>query len=582
MKNFLIGCFMIFCLLSFSNIKADQANDCISCLDNNGDNYLDKCTVIMVGKNASTDGSVISTHTCDCGLCDWTWRYVPAKDHKDGALRRVYYFNQFKTPPPAQGLRWDQYEANFTGLSIPQVSHTYGYLHGMFGYMNDNQVSIGESTIGCRKGLNNPTAKFDITFLTLIAMERAKTARQAIKIMGELAEKYGYGASDSGEMLAVSDPHEIWVFEIIPVGPLWSPKSGNPGAVWCAQRIPDDHVSMCPNESRIGEVNINKKNWFMASPNYQSLAIKKKFYNPEKDGKFNWKRSYSPSDYSAAGTNGNRGRMWRFYDLVAPSKKFDPGTNNMDFPFSIKPDKKLSVQEVMNMTRDTFQGTPYAAGKGLLGGPFNNPNHLPYGFKYKDKKYNTPRVFGVNRAEYITVIQCRNWLPNHIGGIVWIAFGAQDTACYMPFYAGVTKIPDSFKIGDHWEFDRKSARWCFDYTDYHVQPMYSYAVKDIRIAQKKWEGGAVKRTARIDRRAKELYQKDPKLAREYLTEYCNNNANLVIDAWWKLGDMLLVKYNHLWIYDIENRKRKRVEYPKWWLEELIKYNKLKPVEEKKK
>jgi dipeptidase len=318
----------------------------------------------------------------------------------------------------------------------------------------------------------------------------------------------------------------------------------------------------------------------MASENYRSFAIKKGYYDPEKDGKFNWKKAYSPSPYSAAGTNGSRGRMWRFYDLVAPSREFDPATPNMEFPFSIKPEKKLSVQDVMNMTRDTFEGTPYAAARGIQGGPFKNPNHLPYGFTLKGKKYNTPRVIGVNRAEYITVTQCRGWLPDHIGGITWVAFGAQDTSCYMPFYAGVTAIPDSFKVGDHWEFDRRSARWAFDYTDYHTQPLYSYAIQDIRKAQEKWEGEAVRRTPRIDQRAQELYREDPDQAREYLTEYCINNAKLVIDAWWELGDRLLVKYNHLWIYDIENRKRKHLEYPEWWLEELVRYNQLEPVEEK--
>jgi len=543
---------------------------------------LDKCTVIMVGKDASADGSVMSTHTCDCGLCDWTWRYVPAQDHPEGTMRRIYYFNQFKTRPPAEGLRWDQYEQDFTGLEIPQPSHTFGYLHGMFGYMNDNQVAIGESTVGCRKGMRNPTAKFDITALTMLAMERATTARHAVRIMGELAEKYGYGASDSGEMLAVSDPDEIWVFEVMPVGPLWSPKTGKPGAVWCAQRVPDDHVSVCPNESRIGEVRIHKKNWFMASENYRTFAEEKGFYDSGKDGPFNWKKAYSPSEYSAAGTNGSRGRMWRFYDLVAPSRNFDPATGNMDYPFSIRPDKKLSVQDVMNMTRDTFEGTPYSATRGMLGGPFQNPNHLPYGFTLKEQKFNTPRVIGVNRAEYVTVTQCRGWLPDHIGGITWIAFGAQTTSCFMPFYAGVTAIPDSFKIGDHWEFDRRSARWAFDYTDYHTQPLYSYAIEDVRKAQREWEGNAVQRTARIDQRALELYRQDPERAREYLTGYCVNNAKLVIDAWWELGDQLLVKYNHLWIYDVKNRKRERVVYPDWWLEELVRYNQLKPVEEEKK
>lgn len=183
----------------------------------------------------------------------------------------------------------------------------------------------------------------------------------------------------------------------------------------------------------------------------------------------------------------------------------------------------------------------------------------------------------MNRSEYTTVTQCRDWLPNPIGGIVWISFGSQNTNCFMPFYQGVTEIPASFEIGDHWEFDRKSARWAFDYVDFHSYVMYSYAIQDVRKAQEKWELAAVERTSDIDEKAMELYTASLDEAREYLTEYCNNNANLVLNAWWKLGDDLLVKYNHLWIYDVNKRERNRPEYPEWWLKELVKYNELKPA-----
>ena len=537
-----------------------------------------------MGKNASTDGSVITTHTCDCGVCDWTWRYIPPADHKSGAKRKIYHFNQFKTKSEDKGLRWDSYEGGFTGLEIPQIPHTYGYLHGIFGYMNDNQVAIGESTIGCRKKMKNPTpsAKFDITMLTLIAMERAKTARDAIKIMGELAEKHGYGNTDTGEMLALSDPDEVWIFEVMPVGPLWTPDSGEPGAVWCAQRVPDNHVSVCPNESRIGEINLKNKNYFMASKNVTSLAVKKGWFDPKGKKPFNWKKAYNPNKHSAVNSHGSRVRLWRFFDLVAPSKKFSPKMLNEDFPFSVIPDKKLSVYDVMKMTRDKCVGTKYDPARGLQGGPFANPNRLPYGFKLNGKKYNTPRIIGVNRAEYVTVTQCRKWLPNPIGGLIWLGFGAQDTSCYMPLYQGITKIPRSFKIGEHFRFDRKSARWAFDYVDFHTQVIYSYAIKDVRKTQEKWEKPAVDRTHTIDKHALELYKKDKSKARQYLTDYCNNNANLVINAWWELGDLLLVKYNHLWHYKIKERKREKIELPDWWLKELVRYNKLKPQPEENK
>ena len=571
--------FFIIILIGLASLVTFQPLHSQDCDVYDNEYALDGCTVVLVGKAASADGSVISTHTCDCGVCDWTWRYVPPADHEEGAMRRIHEIPQFETVHPDEGLRWERLENRYTGLEIPQPKHTFGYLHGMFGYMNDNQVAFGESTIGCRRQLmnNTPAPKFDITMLTLIAMERATTARHAIQIMGELAEKYGYGKSDTGEMLAVSDPNEIWFFEIMPVGPLWTPETGQPGAVWCAQRLPDDHMSVCPNESRIAEIDLDNKEYFMASKNVVSLAVDMGFYDPDGGKPFNWKRAYSPADYSAASSNGNRGRMWRFYDLVAPSQKFSPETNNMDFPFSIKPEKKWSVGEVMDLLRDHFEDTPFYTAKGIAGGPFQNPNHLHYGFTYDGKKYNTPRMIGVNRAEYITVIQCRDWLPNPIGGIVWIGLGGMDTDCFMPFYQGVTRIPRSFEIGDHWEFDRKSARWAFDYVDFHTNVLYSYAIQDVRKAQDKWEKGAIARTKEIDDKALKLYNNSPEKATEYLNDYCNENANSVVSAWWELGDFLLVKYNHLWIYDVENRKRNPIEYPDWWLKELIKYNMMQPV-----
>jgi dipeptidase len=227
------------------------------------------CTVVLVGKEASTDSSVMTTHTADCGVCDWTWRHVPAADHEPGSTRKIYYINQIRTWPPETGGKWEMYTENDTGLEIPQVARTYAYLHGVFGYMNEHQLAIAESTIGNLPKMRNPTpaAKIDITTLTLIAMERCRTAREAIQTMGKLAEKHGYGYHDSGEMLAVADPDEVWVFEIMPVGPLWTPKSVKPGAVWCAQRVPDDQVSVCPNESRIGEIDLDNPDYFMASPN---------------------------------------------------------------------------------------------------------------------------------------------------------------------------------------------------------------------------------------------------------------------------------------------------------------------------
>jgi dipeptidase len=515
------------------------------------------CTVIMVGRTASTDGSVMSTHAADCGVCDFTWHHVPAADHKPGAKRKLYHINQIRTWPPSEGGKWAMVLKDFTGVEIPQVPHTYGYHHAVFGYMNDQQLAIAESTIGNVRKLSNPTPTpaLNITQLTLLAMERCRTAREAIKLMGSLAEQYGYGYHDGGEMLAVSDPREIWVFEIVPVGPLWTPGSGKPGAVWAAQRVPDDHVSVCPNESRIGEIDLNDPDFFMASAHAESFAVESGLYDPKGGKPFSWKRAYSPAEGSAASTEGRRSRMWRFFDLVSPSGNFKPETPNMDFPFSVKPDAKLSAADVMAMTRDKSQGTVFDPVRGIRGGPFRNPNY-----------YKGTRLISVPNVEYTTLTQCRSWLPDPVGGIVWVALGAQDTSCYIPFYAGTTDIPRSFSIGDHFILDRGSARWAFDYVDFHTQVAYSAAIEDVKAAQKKWEGGALERTAEIDALAADLYKRSPKEAVKYVTGYSLNNATNVVNAWWTLGDDLWVKYNHLGAYDAEKRRGGRIPgaSPDWW------------------
>jgi dipeptidase len=517
----------------------------------------DACTSILIGRDASADGSTMTTHTCDCGTCDWTWRHVPSADHKPGAVRKIYHISQYKTWPPTEGLKWDLVEKDFTGLEIPQVAHTYAYHHGMFGYMNEKQVAIGESTIGCQRKLQNPTpsAKLDLSMLTLLAMERSATAREAIQVIGSLAETYGYGFHDDGEMLAIADPREVWMFEIMPVGPLWTPESGKPGAVWCAQRVPDDEVSVCPNESRIGEIDLDNKDFFMASPNAVSLAVDMGFYDPKSGKPFSWKKAYSPVEGGAVSSQGRRSRLWRFFDLVAPSKKFKPETPNMDFPFSVKPDKKISVQDVMAITRDKSQGTIFDPVMGIRGGPFKNPHY-----------YRGTRLISVPNVEYTTLTQCRSGLPDPIGGIVWIALGVQDTSCYIPFYAGASEMPKAFAVGDHFVFSRDSARWAFDYVDFHVQVAYNAAIEDAKAAQKEWEDGAFARIAETDALAAEQIKKNPKQAVRTLTGFGLNNAQNVLKAWWKLGDDLLVKYNHLSQYDAQKRRRGRIPTadPDWW------------------
>jgi dipeptidase len=577
MKKGFIFLLIIFAISAFSgSLVFDQTEKASA--DAVWPEYPEGCTTVLVGKDASADGSVIACQTADCGMCDFTWHYIPAADHEEGAVRKIYHINQIRTWPPEVGGKWANYVEGYTDVDIPEVPHTYAYQHAVFGHMNEHQLGIAESTIGCQRKMRNstPSAVMDITTLTMLAMERCKTAREAIKLMGSLAEKYGYGFHDSGEMLAVADPEEIWLFEIMPVGALWTPKTGKPGAVWCAQRVPDDHVSFCPNESRIGEIDLDNADYFMASPNVVSYAIENEFYDPESGEPFSWKRAYSPSPGSALETRGRRGRLWRLFSLVAPSEEFDPATDGMDLPFSVKPDKKLSVKDVMDITRDKYRGVQFDPTQGIKGGPFANPNYFT-GFQVDKQRYLGPRCISVPNVEYTTITQSRRWLPDPFGGINWIAFGAQDTSCYIPLYCGIVQMPQSFRKGDHFVFDRDSARWAFDYVDYHTQVAYSYAIADVQKAQVKWEDITFQKIKVMDNAALELYEKDPVDAIAFITDFCVNNAKSVVDAWWELGDDLLVKYNHFRIYDPETRRPGRIQTPDWWNKAVVELDKLEPV-----
>lgn len=537
-------------------------------------NYSLGCTSFLVGKDASLDGSTMTVHPCDCGSCDFTFRIVPAADHEPGSTRKIYAISQYETWDPNVGLKWDVVlEEKFTGIEIPQPSHTYAYIHGMFGYINEHQLAMGESSIGCRPEMQSPNAIMNLTELTRIAMERCKTAREAIQLMGELGEKYGYGL-DGGEQLSVADPYEAWQFEIMPVGPLWTPGSDKPGAIWCAQRVPDDHISVTPNESRIGEIDLDNADYFMASSNVISYAIEHKYYDPEGGEPFSWKKAYSPWGKSYINL-----RPWGAYHFLAPSLEIDPMTPNDELPFSVKPDKKVSVKDIMEVCRYHYEGTDFDMTKGLAAGPFGNPNRWrPLNWTIDGEVYSWERPIGTQQSEYVTITQSRSWLPDPIGGIVWIGLGTTDTTCFIPFYAGVNEIPYSFQIGDHWTFDRNAARWAFDYTGFHTQFKYSYAIKDIKEAQYKWEDGAIAEIPKIDKKAYDLYREDPEKAAEFLTEYCMKNAEDVLNAWWNLGDQLLVKYNIGFIYS-EDRQLKQVGYPEWWLKAVIDYDNKKTVKE---
>ena len=582
-KNIILFLTVVFFLVNISlTLIAGNPDNCTECCEPD-----DMCTVMMAGKDATLDGSTLTLQTADCGICDFTFRFVPAMEFEEGDMRKIYSKSQYAAWPtpeevggPIETIKDIYHEEWFTGIEIPQVEKTYSYIHAVFGNINEKQLGINESTIGCRSELRNPNAQICITELTMLAMERCETAREAVQLMGEIAEKYGYGGPDSGEMLAVSDPEEVWAFEIMPAGPLWTPDSGKPGAIWAAQRVPDDEVSFCPNESRIGEIDLDDPANFMASSNVVSFAVEQKFYDPESGEPFKFNMAYSPKTDSAISSGGSRARMWRLFDLVAPSKEFSAELPNNEFPFSAKPDQKVSAQDFMVMSRDTYKGTQFAPGEGVSGGPYGNPRYYNRPIVLDDKNYSSPRLISLNTAEYTTIIQLRNWLPDEIGGILWIALGGQDTSCYIPFYAGVNDIAEPFTVGNHWEMNRESARKAMDYVDFHTAVAYNVIIEDVKEAQFKWEGDALTKTSAVDLKAYDLYLQDPEEAKKYLTDYCINNANQIVDAWWKLGDDLFVKYNHFRIYTMEDGEGQagRITLPEWYQRVIVEVDGLTPID----
>lgn len=486
------------------------------------------CTSIVVGKNASVDGSVMTTHTCD-GRYEFRITVVPGKTHEPGSMRPVM---------KGGGEGADMPQAVKVG-EIPQVAKTYTYFDIAYPFMNENQVMMGETTIGGRRELQNPDGWFLIWELQRVALERARTAREAIQIMGSLAEEYGYG--DAGECLTVCDPNEAWFFEIFGAGPLQK------GAIWAAVRIPDDEIGVSANRSRIREIKTDDPDNYMYSKNVFDFAKEMGWWDPSK-GPFVFCEAYGPKD-----SYYNSRREWRVLSLLAPSLNLDPWAKT--YPFTVKPDKKVSVADLMAIKRDHYEGTEFDLTKGLAAGPFGNPN-----------RYATPATLGeweraisMFRCSYSIVTQSRSWLPNPIGGVTWFGEDAPHSTCYVPFYCGATSVPLSFQIGRRDVFDKQSAWWAFNFVSNFADLKYSYMIEDIKKVSGAFETEAFALQPAVEKAALELYKTDPALAVKYLTNYSNDLADRVVRAYWELADQLIVKYQDGYV------NLKTVGYPEEWL-----------------
>ena len=506
-----------------------------------------QCTSVVVGKDASVDGSVMTTHTCD-GWYDARLVVVPGQTFEPGAMTPIYKNICINSRPNVELVKVGE---------IPQVEKTYTYYHIGYPFMNEHQIMIGETTFGGRREFQNGDAWMMIEQLEILGLQRAKTARECIEIMGALAEKYGYG--DGGECLTVTDPNEAWQFEILGPGPLWTPASGKPGAVWVAQRIPDGEVGVSANRARIGEINLDDKDNFMASSNIFTLGEEYGFYDSKSDKPFCFYEVYAPADSFY-----NRRREWRALSLVAPSLNLDPYAER--YPFSVKPDKKLSVQDLMAIKRDHYEGTEFDLTQGMAAGPFGNPNRYatPNAVKPEDRKnLDWERAISMFRCSYSFISQARSWLPDPIGGVLWFGEDAPHSTCYIPFYCQITEVPESFSEGRRDIFDRNFAWWAFNFVSNWADLKYSYMIEDIKAVQQELEGDFFAMQPAVEMAALELYKKDPNLAVKYLTNYSNDCANRAVERWWKLAEELVAKYDDGYVNALD-----AVGYPTWWLEEV--------------
>ncbi|MCK5057725.1 MAG: C69 family dipeptidase, partial [Candidatus Aminicenantes bacterium] len=304
----------------------------------------DACTSITVGKLASTDGSVMTSHTCDSRVSRTWIDIVYAQKHKPGAMRKMY------TGSNKTAGAYDLSKQKLQG-EIPQPANTYKYFNTALPPINEHQVAMGESTFGGKKIMKSDNGVIDYYELNRIMIERAKTAREAIRIADEVTKKYGY--IEGGECFTIADPKEVWHLEII------GPGKGKKGAVWVAQRVPDDHISVNANAARIREIDLSKPGYFMASENYKSRAIELGLYDPGSGKPFEFCYVYGSRRSLAS-----RRREWRVFDLLAPSLKLDP--NGENFPFSVKPEKKVSIKDIMTIFRDTYEDTPFDMTKYML------------------------------------------------------------------------------------------------------------------------------------------------------------------------------------------------------------------------
>lgn len=506
------------------------------------------CTSITVGKDASFDGSVMTSHTDDSHRTRSWMQMVPAKDWPAGSMTAMYKRVQDNTK--AMPI----YAHNKIG-EIPQVAHTYAFLNTAYPSMNEHQLAIGESTFGGRDTLQSNAGIIDCQRLCQLMLERTTTAREAIKLADELLGKYGW--SDYGEALTIADTKEVWHFEVV------GPGKGKVGAVWVAQRVPDDHVGVNANASTIKEIDLKNKDYFMASKNIYSVAEEMGLWSKKSGEIFRFNHVYAPHSRESVAA---RRREWRILSLLAPSLHLSPTSE--DYPFSVKPEKKVTLEMMVSLFADYYQGTEYDLrrnitvadkdGKQIIS-PLANP-FMPYdqyeiqnvngGWFHTDSKTGKIRFLGERTIArwytmYGTITQSRAWLPDAIGGKLWLAQDNIATSIYIPVYCSITALPESYATpGRVNGFTRESAWWAFNRLGTLTAQRWGDMSEDVHAVWKPMQKQIFDESKDTEAKALELHKanKNKELI-EYLTNYSQKWGNVVVDRAWKLGDELWTKYD---------------------------------------
>ena len=494
------------------------------------------CTGLLVGKKASTDGSVMISYAADSHGLYGEMYHWPAATWPKGATLDV--------------VEWDTGKPLGT---IAQVERTYNVV----GNMNEHQLAITESTFGGRRELRDTAGIMDYGSLIYITLQRAKTAREAIKVMTDLVAEYGYYSG--GETFSIADKQEAWVMEMVGKGP------GRKGAIWVAIRIPDDCISAHANQSRIQQIPFDDKENCLYAPDVVSFAREKGYFKG-KDADFSFQQAYCPYDFGAL--RGCEARVWSFFRQYDPSMdqytdfiKGDPTKQPM--PLYIKPNRKLSVQDVQQGMRNHFEGTDLDMTKDAGAGPYKVPYRWrPMTFKVDGVEYTNERAIATQQTGFVIVPQMREWLPDEIGGILWFGVDDADMAVFNPVYASSVRVPECYRVGngDLLNFSWTSAFWMHNWVANMAYHKYSFMIQDIRKVQQELENHYQEVIPAIDKAAQELYAKDPKEAVEFLTWFSTSTADNATARWKKLGEYLVVKYIDGNVKKEENGQFKRNAY----------------------